>query len=166
MIKTVLKVYSYQYDTYFYYIRNINFISQCSKYISQYFNNDFNNEALKIRGFLKDNLKLISSKEKLNLFNSMIPEYKIEKNSIDLDLYKKLHLIIYNDKKEIKNVKLDFSKQWNLKKIFKRLSTESAFIKKIENVLFEFLSSPENKEIKKLYTFEINDDYKISIEFL
>ena len=164
-MKTIYKVYDVKYDTNFYFVRVSNTINHYSKYIKQYFNEDFNNEVNKVKEFLKNNLSLFSSKEKIDIFNSTSLEYKVDKKSLDFHIFDCIKLCVYNQKKIIKNLKVNFSKLWNLKKVFKNIKSESLFVEKIEKILFDFLYSKDLEKLKK-YTLDINEEYKFNLEFL
>lgn len=162
MNKTIYKVYDSKYDTNFYFRRTGNIISHYSKYVKQYFNEEYNNEVMKIKEFLKNNLSLFSSKEKLDTFNSTSLEYKVDKKSLCSEMFKSIKIYIYNKKKVIRNVKVNFTFLWNLKKVFKNITTESSFIDKIEKILFDFLYSNELEKNKK-YTLDIDENYKLEL---
>lgn len=164
--RTFYKVYSKKYDLYFYFWKNGSNISQYSKYIHQYFNDDFNNEMMKIKNILKSNLNQLSSKERLTLLNkSLESNYFISKTTILYPTYKSFRLNIYNNKKTIKDQIIDVTQKWNLKRMFWNNKSESQFVESIEKKLFEFLCSPSTKNLNQIYTIEINDSYKMNIEF-
>ena len=163
-MKTIYKVYDVKYDTNFYFVRVSNTINHYSKYMKQYFNEDFNNEVNKVKEFLKNNLNLFSSKEKIDTFNSTSLEYKVDKKSLNYSVFAPIKLCIYNQKKILKRIEINFTKLWNLKKVFKNVQSESLFIEKIEKILFEFLYSKEIEKFKK-YTLDINEEYKLDLVF-
>lgn len=163
-MKTIYKVYDVKYDTNFYFVRVSNTINHYSKYIKQYFNEDFNNEVNKVKEFLKNNLNLFSSKEKIDTFNSTSLEYKVDKKSLNYSVFALMKLYIYNQKKILKRVELNFTKIWNLKKVFRNISSESLFVEKIEKKLFEFLYSEDIKKFEK-YTLDIDEEYKLDLVF-
>lgn len=109
-MKTIYKVYDVKYDTNFYFVRVSNTINHYSKYIKQYFDEDFNNEVNKVKEFLKNNLHLFSSKEEIDTFNSTSLEYKIDKKSLHHHIFAFIKLCIYNQKKVLKEVEINFTK--------------------------------------------------------
>lgn len=160
----IYKVYSYKYDINFYFIRISNTINHYSKYIKQYFDEDFNNEVIKTKEFVKNNLHIFSSKKNIDDFNSTSLEYKIDKKNICYIMFNFIKLRLYNKKKVIKELELNLKRMWNLKKVFKNISSESLFIEKIEKKLFEFLYSEDIKRFEK-YTLDIDEEYKLDLVF-